>query len=136
MQRYTIYLFLWNAQHVSDGSFAHHQELKTVYTAAGTLSKYFDKIPDDVYTVLSSWWWAKEPPETCRTFHRINKLCNFASCWLYLKTRLRCTNTWTSKSKTKYIIFQAWKPLSVYLSSIQAWREKVRTNSIRVYGKS
>ena len=38
MQRYTIYLFLWNALHVSGGSSAHHQGLKTVY-------------PDAVYTV-------------------------------------------------------------------------------------
>jgi len=28
------------------------------------------KVPDAVYTVLSSWWWAEEPPETCRAFHR------------------------------------------------------------------
>jgi hypothetical protein len=36
MQRYTMYVFLWNALHVSGGSSAHHQELKTVYTASGT----------------------------------------------------------------------------------------------------
>jgi hypothetical protein len=28
------------------------------------------QVPDAVYTVLSSWWWAEEPPETCRAFHR------------------------------------------------------------------
>jgi hypothetical protein len=36
LQRYTMYLFLWNSLHVSGGSSAHHQELKTVYTASGT----------------------------------------------------------------------------------------------------
>ena len=36
MQRYKIYLFLWNALHVSGGSSAHHQELKTVRTGDGT----------------------------------------------------------------------------------------------------
>jgi hypothetical protein len=36
MRRYTMYLFLWNALHVSGGSSAHHQELKTVYTASVT----------------------------------------------------------------------------------------------------
>jgi hypothetical protein len=36
IQRYTIHLFLWNILHVSGGSSAHHQELKTVYTASGT----------------------------------------------------------------------------------------------------
>jgi hypothetical protein len=35
MQRYTIRLFLQNVLHVSGGSCAHHQELKTVYTASG-----------------------------------------------------------------------------------------------------
>ena len=29
-------------------------------------------------------------------FTEINKLCNVASCWLYFKTRLRCTDPWTS----------------------------------------
>jgi hypothetical protein len=33
IQRYTIYLFLWNALNVSGGSPVHHQELKT---ASGT----------------------------------------------------------------------------------------------------
>jgi hypothetical protein len=35
-QRYTIFLFLWNALHVSGGTSAHHQELKTLYTTSGT----------------------------------------------------------------------------------------------------
>ena len=39
MQLYIIYLFLWNALHDSGGSSAHHQELKTVYTASGTAVK-------------------------------------------------------------------------------------------------
>ena len=39
MQRDTIYLFLGNALHVSGGSSAHHQELKTVYTASGYFVK-------------------------------------------------------------------------------------------------
>ena len=41
MHRYTIHLFLWGALHVSGGSSAHHQELKTVYTASGTLSNLY-----------------------------------------------------------------------------------------------
>jgi hypothetical protein len=28
------------------------------------------KITDVVYTVLCSWWWAEEPPESCRTIYR------------------------------------------------------------------
>jgi hypothetical protein len=35
MQRYTVVFITINALHVSGGSSAHHQELKTVYTASG-----------------------------------------------------------------------------------------------------
>jgi len=35
MQRYTMLFITINALHVSGGSSAHHQELKTVYTALG-----------------------------------------------------------------------------------------------------
>ena len=35
MQRYTMVFITICALHVSGGSFAHHQELKTVYTASG-----------------------------------------------------------------------------------------------------
>ena len=35
MQRYTMLFITINALHVSGGSSAHHQELKTVYTASG-----------------------------------------------------------------------------------------------------
>jgi len=33
---------------------------------------------------LCSWWWLKVPPETCRAVSRWNKLCNVASCWIYI----------------------------------------------------
>jgi hypothetical protein len=35
MQRYTMVFITINALHVSGGSSAHHQDLKTVYTASG-----------------------------------------------------------------------------------------------------
>jgi hypothetical protein len=35
MQRYPMVFITINALHVSGGSSAHHQELKTVYTASG-----------------------------------------------------------------------------------------------------
>jgi hypothetical protein len=35
MQRYTVYLYLETALHVSDGPSVHHQESKTVHTASG-----------------------------------------------------------------------------------------------------
>jgi hypothetical protein len=35
-------------------------------THASVSSKQVWHIPDAVYTVLRSWWWAEEPPETCK----------------------------------------------------------------------
>ena len=40
-------------------------------------------IPEAVCTVMCSWWWAEEPPETCTASVEINKSRNVASCWLY-----------------------------------------------------
>ena len=36
------------------------------------------------YSCMSSWWWVEVPPETCRLVSRYNKLCNVASCWIYI----------------------------------------------------
>jgi hypothetical protein len=36
------------------------------------------------YSCLRSWWWVEVPPETCRAVSRLNKLCNIASCWIYI----------------------------------------------------
>jgi hypothetical protein len=45
MQRYTMYLLLWNALHVSGESSVHHQELKTVHTASGTSNSVRKPVP-------------------------------------------------------------------------------------------
>ena len=97
MQRYTIYLFLWNALHVSGGSSAHHHELKTVYRASDNLSNL---LPVTIvagsskgltkYPMLYIQFWAPDDgwrnrPKYVEHFTGINKLCNAASCWLYLK---------------------------------------------------
>jgi len=52
MQRYTMVFITINAVHVSGGSSANHQELKTVYTASGVCQA--QQTPDAVYKVLSS----------------------------------------------------------------------------------
>ena len=44
-QRYKMVFITINALHVSGGSSAHHQELKTVYTASGFLSSFFCFLP-------------------------------------------------------------------------------------------
>ena len=80
IQRYTMVFITINALHVSGGSSAHHQELKTVYIATGICrafsasyryrervgthwsefqlthikSRKARQLPDGVYTVLSS----------------------------------------------------------------------------------
>ena len=106
-QRYTVYLFLWNALHVSGRSSAHHQELKTVSTASGYFvklsllpatvgsnssttvagsSESFDKVPRCcIYS-----FWAPDDGRRNRLkpvehFTEINKLCNVAFCRLYLE---------------------------------------------------
>jgi hypothetical protein len=100
MQRCTIFFITVNALHVSGGFSAHHHELKTVYTASGTCqaclllncihsiwyvpgllaatssgsSKQAWHIPDAVWTVLSSWWWAEKSPETCTALTSIKNI--------------------------------------------------------------
>ena len=48
MQCFTIYLFLLDAVHVSDGFSAHHQELKTAHTASGICLYVQFWVTDDV----------------------------------------------------------------------------------------
>jgi len=66
MQRYTMIFITIKALHVSGGSSAHHQELKTVYTASGICRDFTAscrlrqeavksrQVPYAVYRVLSS----------------------------------------------------------------------------------
>ena len=49
------------------------------------------------YSCLRSWWWVMVPPETCKQFPDKNKLCNVASCWIYIRILLQCTDPWTLK---------------------------------------
>jgi hypothetical protein len=95
-----IYLFLWNTIHVSGGSSTHHQELKTVYTALGTLWNLYCYLPLSwkrwnavpKYPMLHIQFWAPDDGRRNRLKHvehftEINKLCNVASRWLYLKIK-------------------------------------------------
>ena len=74
---------LWNALHISGRSSSHYQKLKTVYTPSGTLSDLYCYPSRQWQVTVKVWqstrcciysfeslWWAKEPPETCRSFHR------------------------------------------------------------------
>jgi hypothetical protein len=68
MQRYTIYLFLSNALHVSGGISAHHQELKTVYTASGTCQNLLLPAAISNYSTMAA---GSSKGLTC------------ARCWIY-----------------------------------------------------
>ena len=93
MQRYTSYLFLWNVSQVvplpiirSSKLYTQHQVLCQNFTATchccgrdqtrpslpwqwQVAVKFWQNTWCCVYS-LSSWWWAEEPSETCRAFHR------------------------------------------------------------------
>jgi hypothetical protein len=124
MQRYITYLFFWNSLHVSGGFPAHHQELKNCIYNIGYLSNLYCCLPLSWKSwnassnsstiaagsskVLKSTrccvysFWAPDDGRRNRLKHaehfaEINKLCNVASCWLYLEIYLRCTDPWTSK---------------------------------------
>ena len=94
-----------DALHVSGGSSAHHQEHITVHTASGSQpilllawtrwksmefyfihdsskQQYRLTIPEAVCTVMCSWWWTEEQPETWTASVEINQSRNVAFCWL------------------------------------------------------
>jgi len=96
MQRYPMVFISIDALHVSGGSFAHYQELKTVYTASGICWSFFcflllswvssnslmtavrSRKKLDKYSMLCIKFWApddgKETPETCRSSVVINTI--------------------------------------------------------------
>ena len=59
------------------------------------------------YSYLRSWWWVMVPSETCRAVSRWNKLRNVASCWIYIRILLRCTDPWTLKKKRNHVYLNA-----------------------------
>ena len=97
MQRYTSYLFLWNALHVSGGSSVHHQELKNCICSIGYFVRPFllpewqvaEKVWQSTRCCIYSFW-APDDGRGNRLKHAehftvINNLCKVASCCLYLK---------------------------------------------------
>jgi len=72
-------------------------ELSSISSTIPASSSIGLTIPDAVCTVLCSWWWAEEPPETCRAIYRnkqIEKTSHLLGCTLEIY--LRCTDIWTS----------------------------------------
>jgi hypothetical protein len=89
MQRYTVYLYLETALHVSGGTSTYHQEhvqlcLQHLVFVTPLLlpAAMVVRAPDD------GWWYYLKHVEQ---FPDINKLCNIESCWIYIGIYLRCT---------------------------------------------
>jgi len=97
MQRYTVY-FIWKLSTCLE--WYHHPSSggqTTVSRASGirqtvTATCGWRQVAVTVwqntrcsrYSCLRSWWWVVIPLETCRAVSRLNKLCNVASCWIYI----------------------------------------------------
>ena len=91
MQRYTVYLYLETALHVSGGTSTHHQERiqlylqHLVYVTPLLLSAAIVEELEDADTVVCApddGW--KYHPKHVEQFPDINKLRNIASCWIYI----------------------------------------------------
>ena len=66
--------------------------------------QYCLTITEAVCTVMYSWWWVEEPPETCRASVEINKSRNVAFVGWSFELYLRCTDIWMSNLAWKWVI--------------------------------
>jgi len=103
MQRYTVYLFLETALHVSGGTTTHHQEHTQLYLQHLALVK----VPDTADTVVCApddgWRYL---PKHVEQFPDINKPCNVASCWIYTRILILL------------LLLLLTKPIIMFLASI------------------
>ena len=90
MQRYTFYLYLETAVPVSGGISIHHQKHTQLYLQHLILVKPV-LIPDTVDTVTDQDRVVCAPDDGWRYHPKyieqvtdINKMCNVASCWIYI----------------------------------------------------
>jgi hypothetical protein len=73
MQLYTLFFITVNDLHVSGGFSAHHQELKTVYTASGICQACLLlplAVSANKYNVASCWLYLKEYINDTRSHER------------------------------------------------------------------
>jgi hypothetical protein len=96
--------YLETALHVSGGTITHHRERKQLYLqhlvlvrplllpAAIAVWQIADAVDTVVCAPDDGWWYHTKYVEQ---FPDINKLCNIASCWIYIRILLRCTDPWT-----------------------------------------
>jgi hypothetical protein len=82
MQRYTAYLYLKTALHVSGGTSTHHQK---------RIQLYLQHLVFVTLLLLSAAIVEVLEPKHVEQFPDINKLSNVASWWIYIGIHLRCT---------------------------------------------
>jgi hypothetical protein len=96
MQRYTVYLYLETLLHVSGDTLTHHQEHIELYlqllifvTPLLRPSAIAEELELEQFHLFHDGW--KYHPKHVEQFPDKNKLCNVASCWIYIGIYLRCT---------------------------------------------
>ena len=62
--------------------------------------QYWLTIPEAVCTVVCSWWWVEEPPDTCRASVELNKQEMLHLLGNNLEIYLRCTDIRMSNWRT------------------------------------
>jgi len=85
MQRYTVYLYLEIGLHVSGGTSTHHQERIQLYLQHLVFVTTPLLLPAAIAAGSSNGddgW--RYHPKHVEQFPDINKLCNVASCWIYV----------------------------------------------------
>ena len=66
----TVVLCLWSGRPVRPRTHVDEMELRSISSTIAAGSSIVLTISDAVCTVLCSWWWAEEPPETCGAIYR------------------------------------------------------------------
>ena len=97
MQGYTVYLYLETALHVSGGTSTHHQE---------HIQLYLPDAVDRVVCAPDDGW--RYHPKRVEQLPNINKLCNVASCWMYIGIQFRFV--------TRYTVSVSYNKSSDYMS--------------------
>jgi hypothetical protein len=88
---------IWNWFECAVGGVRHPQHTQTgssSSTIAADSSNGVTNTRYSRYSCMCSWLWVEVPPEIYRAVSRLNKLCNVASCWIYIGIFLWCTDLW------------------------------------------
>ena len=83
MQRYTIYLYLETALHVSCGISTQSSGAHTTVSTESDTCKQVSDAVDTVVCAPDDGW--RYHPKHVQQFQDINKLCNVASFWIYVE---------------------------------------------------